>query len=141
MFWNDLSFEEKNKIILKLLIRVSTSDLHLQDEEVSYLTYFCKLANINTELIQTYKESTSLEEEVSLPTSEQDRMNILYHLLFVTNADSNVTSDEERAIYKMAFQLGFNENITRDFIELMKLYSIQSIPKDAMIEIIRKYSN
>lgn len=99
------------------------------------------MANINTELIQTYKESTSLEEEVSLPTSEQDRMNILYHLLFVTNADSNVTSDEERATYKMAFQLGFNENITRDFIELMKLYSIQSIPKDAMIEIIRKYSN
>jgi hypothetical protein len=76
-----------------------------------------------------------------MPGDEKNRMNILYHLLFVMNADSIVNSDEERALYKMAFKLGFHENMTKDFIELMKIYPFNKLPNDAMLAIIRKYSN
>ena len=140
MFWKNLSTQEKNQTILKLLIKMAKADLNFQDEELSYLLYFCKVAQLDTELIRSY-QTLDPKDETLFPSDEQNRMNILYHLLFVVNADSNVNQDEERAIFKLAFKLGFNENLTRDFIELMKLYPIKELPNDAMLSLIRKYSN
>jgi uncharacterized tellurite resistance protein B-like protein len=98
------------------------------------------LAKLEPELIKTY-QNTEFHRNILLHQNEQERMNILYHLLFVINADSKINSDEERSIFKLAFSLGFSENITRDFIELMKLYPINELPNDAMLSVIRKYSN
>ena len=140
MFWNNLSTQVKNQTILKLLIKMAKADLNFQDEELSYLLYFCKIAQLDAELIRSYQNMDS-QDDTQFPLDEQNRMNILYHLLFVINADSNVNQEEERAIFKLAFKLGFNENLTRDFIELMKVYPINELPNDAMIGLIRKYSN
>ena len=140
MFWNNLSTLEKNQTILKLLIKMAKADLNFQDEELSYLLYFCKIAQLDAELIRSYQNMDS-QDDTQFPLDEQNRMNILYHLLFVINADSNVNQEEERAIFKLAFKLGFNENLTRDFIELMKVYPINELPNDAMLGLIRKYSN
>ena len=140
MFWNNLSTQVKNQTILKLLIKMAKADLNFQDEELSYLVYFCKIAQLDAELIRSYQNMDS-QDDTQFPLDEQNRMNILYHLLFVINADSNVNQEEERAIFKLAFKLGFNENLTRDFIELMKVYPINELPNDAMIGLIRKYSN
>ena len=140
MFWNNLSTQEKNQTILKLLIKMAKADLNFQDEELSYLLYFCKIAQLDVELIRSYQNVDS-KDDILFPSDEQNRMNILYHLLFVINADANVNQDEERAVFNLAFKLGFNENLTRDFIDLMKLYPIKELPNDAMLALIRKYSN
>jgi hypothetical protein len=52
MLWADLSFEDKNKTILQLLIQISKSDLDLQTEEFSYLIFFCKNSGLDTDLIK-----------------------------------------------------------------------------------------
>lgn len=140
MFWNNLTSEEKNITILKLILKMANADLSVQEEELGYLKYFCKAANLDPQLIDKYSSSDS-HQGVLLPLDEQNRMNILYHLLFVINADADVSGDEERAMFKIAFRLGFNENITRDFIELMKLYPLNQLPNDAMLGVLRKYNN
>ncbi len=140
MFWNDLSIDEKNKTILQLLVHLCKADSNFQNEEFDYLIYFCKNTGLDPELIRFYLMNDSYPRE-SLPQDEQERMNILYHLLFTINADSLIGTDEEIAVYKLAFILGFHENITKDFIEIMKIYPITKLPKDAMVSIIRKYSN
>jgi len=140
MKWDSLDTEEKNKAILKMLIYLSKADAHFQDQELGYLSYFCRNTRLDPSLIETYKD-TSYDIYHVLPNDEQSRMNILFHLLFTLNADSVVHEDEERTIYKLAFRLGFGENITKDFIQIMKTYPIQKLPNEVMINVIRKYSN
>lgn len=139
MIWDIYSKEEKNKILLKLLIYVCKADNIIQEGEFSYLIYMCKNLNLDPQLIKEYAEIQDINEY--LPQLENERMEILYHLLFAMNADSNVAPEEEIIIYQLAFRLGFSEAITKDFILLMKKHSLQEIPTTEMVNIIRKYCN
>lgn len=140
MIWDILTQQEKNEVLLKILVHFSKVDDSLNDYEFSYLFHVCKSLDLDLELIREYSNESTAVNEI-LPHSEQDRMNLLYHLLFIMNADSQVSDEEEKAIYHLAFKLGFHEEITRDFIQLMKNYPIADLPEESMINIIRKYRN
>jgi hypothetical protein len=57
------------------------------------------------------------------------------------NSDNNVANSEEVKVYQLAFKLGFSEDMTRDFIQLMKMHNIEEIPMSSMLDIIRKHNN
>ncbi len=138
--WDILTNDEKNKIVLKILVAISKLDGHIHENEFSYLVYFCKNANLDPNIISTMANDTQELNEI-LPSNEQDRMNILYHALFAMNADHLVDIAEEQKVYSLAFKLGFSENMTRDFIDLMKSHTLDKIPMNAMMDIIRKYNS
>lgn len=141
MLWEILSESEKNKIFLKLLVHVSMIDGKLKPEEFAYLVTICRKLHLDPELIRDYVHLRDEEIREILPIEEEDRMRILYHALFIMNADKEVDFNEEVFIYKLAFKLGFSEEMTKDFIGLMKHYSLDDLPRDAMIDIIRKFNN
>lgn len=140
MIWDVLTADEKNRVLLKLLIHISKADNLIHEGEFAYLIHICKNLNLNPELIREY---ASISEDIHeiLPTSEQDCMNVLYHLLFTMNADNNVDLTEEVKVYQLAFKLGFSEAMTRDFIQLMKMHKLDELPMNSMIDIIRKHNN
>jgi uncharacterized tellurite resistance protein B-like protein len=138
--WESLSVQEKNELILKILIHVTMSDLATANEEEKYLRHFCHSCGLNPKLIQIFSNDFEKYSDL-LPHAEMERMQILYHMLFVINADGLINTQEERSVYKLAFKLGFHEAITKDFIELMKTYPINKLPKESMLAIIKKYSN
>ena len=139
MIWDIYTREEKNKILLKLLIHVCKADKVIHEGEFSYLIYVCKSLQIDPQLIKEYAALQDVNEY--LPQTENERMEVLYHLLFAMNADNNVAPEEETIIFQLAVKLGFSEAITHDFIQLMKKHTLQEIPSGEMIKIIRKYSN
>lgn len=139
MIWDVLTEDEKNKVVLKLMVHVCKADKIFDVNEFGYLIHYCKQLNINPEIIREYAAFESVNE--ILPESEQDRMNILYHLLFIMNADSHVDPAEEKVIYQIAFRLGFSETMVNDFLFLMKNYKLDNLPEGSMIQIIQKYSN
>lgn len=139
--WSILTQEEKNLVLLKLLVHIALVDNVLQPSEFSYLVSICQSQNIDIEKI---REFVNLKEEninEILPIEEEERMNFLYHALFVMNVDKQVAHEEMIFVYKLAFKLGFSEAMTRDFIEVMKHFPSGDMPKDAMLNIIRKYNN
>lgn len=140
MIWDVLTQEEKNKIILKLLVHLSKVDEGINEHEFAYLIYVCKNLDLNPELIREYAKPDIQLNEI-MPTDENDRMAILYHLLFTMNADSMIDVKEEERMYAFAFKLGFSEDMTRDFIKLMKEHSLDDLPQESMLNIIRKYNN
>lgn len=140
MIWDVLTTEEKNKVLLKLLVNMTKADQKIHEGEFSYLIYVCKNLHLDPELIREYANDTEAINEI-LPQDEQDRMNILYHLLFMMNADSNVNIEEEIKVYQLAFRLGFTEEMTREFISLMKLHKIDDVPLESMLNIIKKHNN
>ncbi len=140
MLWDVLSNEEKNDVLLKLLVYMSQTDNVINESEFSYLIYVCNNLKIDPEELRKFENVHDVEKDI-LPTSEQDRVNILYHLLFVMNSDDNISPEEEKAVYHLAFKLGFNEETTRDFIELMKKYKLDELPPGSMLKIINKFQN
>ena len=141
MLWDLLTQEEKNLILLKILVHVSVADGAFQVEEFSYLAGICRALNIDPERIRDFIHVRDQEIREIMPVSEEDRMHFLYHALFMMNADKKVDFGEEVFVFKLGFKLGFSEAQTRDFIELMKNHTLDDIPNEAMMNIVRKHNN
>jgi uncharacterized tellurite resistance protein B-like protein len=139
MVWDLLTEDEKNRIVLKLLIHVSKADNMIHEREFAYLIYVCKNFNLDPQLIKEYAQIEDIKEY--LPNEEQDRLAVLYHILFTMNADNDVSPLEEVRVYQLGFRLGFSEAMIRDFIELMKNHTIQDLSTEKMINVIRKHNN
>jgi len=140
MMWDILTQDEKNHILLKLLVHVCKADDVLHENEFAYLLHVCKILKVNPEVIREYMMQDEKINEI-LPQSEQERMNILYHLLFIMKSDKNIHPIEEIKIYQLSFRLGFSEEMTREFIQLYKENNIDQILQDSMLNIIRKHNN
>ncbi|MBK8886857.1 MAG: hypothetical protein IPN46_10040 [Saprospiraceae bacterium] len=100
---------------------------------------FVKNFNLDPQLIKEYAQIEDIKEY--LPNEEQDRLAVLYHILFTMNADNDVSPLEEVRVYQLGFRLGFSEAMIRDFIELMKNHTIQDLSTEKMINVIRKHNN
>ena len=75
------------------------------------------------------------------PAAEEDRMRILYYLLFMMRVDGKIPPEEEKLCYKAGLRLGFNEQLTGDLIRVMKTYLEEDIPPEAMLDVVKKYLN
>src|SRR5690606_15074227 len=104
------------------------------------LLFVANKLNVPSEKIREILAGNDVFHEM-LPNDEQDRMNTLYHLLFMMGADKAVTEEEEKVLYHFGLKLGFSEWMVTDFLEVFKKYDIDDIPPSAMIEIVKKYQN
>jgi hypothetical protein len=139
--WDILTQDEKNKILLKLLVHISKADLIIKEGELAYLLHICRNLGLDPELIRTYILQQDENIHEILPQTEQDRMNILFHLLFTMKSDYEIHPYEENQIFSLSFKLGFSEDMTRDFIQLMKEHTSEGMPLNGMLEIVRKHNN
>ena len=138
--WELLSQEERNESLIRILVHLIRVDNNIVEQELAYLFYVADNMQIDRRKILSFLQEDYTINEM-LPTEEEDRMNILYHLLFTMNADANISEKEENTIYYLAFKLGFQEEMTRDFVDLMKRHDLASLPTNSMVNIIKKYSN
>ena len=77
----------------------------------------------------------------SLPDSEADRMTMLYDLLFLMKIDGNVAEEEKEIVRELGARLGFRISMVEEFIQTMVAYVGQTVPPNALLNIIRKYMN
>lgn len=140
MFWELLDGPEKAHVMIKILAYIAKADGKLQENELAYLLYVAQKINVAPEDVrQILVDNQPLHE--MLPSDEQDRMNVLYHLLFMMSADKTVADEEEKALYYFGLKLGFSEWMVKDFLEVFKTYDIDDLPPGAMVDIIKKYQN
>ena len=140
MIWDILNLEEKNEVLLKILIHFSKVDNTINQQEFSYLWYISQSLNIEPELIRKHIANKSPVNEI-LPSSESERIQLLSHLLWMVNADSKINPEEENAIYHFALKLGFHEEMISDLIHMIKSKGSMSTLNNSFSEIIKKFSN
>ncbi|MFZ1705053.1 MAG: hypothetical protein WAT79_11960 [Saprospiraceae bacterium] len=140
MFWELLDEHEKALVLLKILTHLAKVDGQLNEKEFAYLAHVCEKLKVSIEEIRHAVLSTEELNEI-LPSDEQDRMMVLYHLLFMMDADKIVDEKEEKMIYHYGLKLGFSEYMVRDFIDVFKKYDLDDLPPNAMLSIIQKYQN
>ena len=77
----------------------------------------------------------------SLPESEEDRMTVLYDLLFLMKIDGDVAEEEKELVRELGVRLGFRISMVEEFIQNISKYVGQQVPANALLDIIRKYMN
>ena len=77
----------------------------------------------------------------SLPESEEDRMTMLYDLLFLMKIDGNIAAEEIEIVRELGARLGFRISMVEEFIQTIAQYVGQQVPANALLDIIRKYMN
>ncbi|MEN8251545.1 MAG: hypothetical protein ABFS32_21655 [Bacteroidota bacterium] len=77
----------------------------------------------------------------SLPTSEVDRMTVLYDLLFLMKIDGDVAEEEVELVRELGMRLGFRIGMINEFIQVMADSIGKEVPANALLDIVRKYMN
>ena len=131
---------DRKRSIIALLVQMATADTTLQPIEEQFIY------DVGKQLFLTEDEVSEIAQhpdqyQLVPPPGEQERMTILYYLLFTMRADGQVHQQEENLCYKAGLRLGFNPQLTRDLIQVMKQYLVEEIPPDAMLSMVRKYLN
>jgi len=126
--------------LISLLVHISKSDKHFDEFEFSYIMQVGQAVGLSqVQIEETIRSSSKLDP--TFPKSEQDRMNILYYMLFLMKIDKNVNANEKELIHFYGFKLGFSKPMLDDFINLICDHTDSHVPTDEMLNIIKKYQN
>lgn len=131
---------EQSRSVVALLLEISRADEFSSPIEQKYIDYIAHHLGISIEEMELIKNKPDQFPFVS-PESEQDRMTILYYILFTMRVDGEIRDQEEAVCHKVGLKLGFNPALTNDLIQVMKKYAKEEIPPHAMLDQIRKYLN
>ena len=131
---------KKNRSVVAMLVEMSKSDQFSSPIEDAYIKYIARHLGVSPEEVNLIKNKPDQFKFVA-PDSEQERMTILYYLLFTMRVDGEIKEAEEAICHKVGLKLGFNPALTQDLIRVMKKYAKDEIPPDAMLEQIKKYLN
>jgi len=131
---------EKNRSILALLVEMARADKSQSPLEDQYIAFVSKQLGISAEELELIKNKPE-EFPFIVPESEQERMTILYYVLFTMRSDGEIKEMEESICHKVGLKLGFIPSLTQDLIRVMKTYAREAIPPEAMIDQIKKYLN
>jgi uncharacterized tellurite resistance protein B-like protein len=132
--------EEYRSAIIAMLIRMMAADGRKDRNEFAFIL------QVAHELGMTPDDFQALTPDIftkapALPSSEKERMIILYYLLFIMKTDGIVTQEEENLVKELGHQLGFRIELVSDLARVIKTNPPFSAPTDEMLNEIRRYLN
>jgi len=131
---------ERNKAILSLVFKLIKSDNKLEKIESQYLISLARELNISENEFNLVIANPD-DYKLIPPPPEQERMEILYYLLFAMRIDKDINKSEENFIYNTGIKLGFAETMIKDMLNIFKKHLTTRLPKDALLDILKKYMN
>ena len=130
----------RSEEVLSALIQLSKADNYFDEFEFTYLLKVGKHLGIEDNRVEhLIKNADNLP--LTIPQSEQDRMTILYYMLFLMKVDTIIHEDEKEVIHHYGFKLGFSAQLIDDFIKLMEKNKFRKVSTSDMLDVIKKYQN
>lgn len=124
---------EARKTLLVVLYNMAASDNKMTTTERQFIqAVLAKNQDIDL---------TTLSKNYSIPEAESDRMKIIYHSIFLLAADGVFTSNEIQVFKKLVLEMGFRPELGKKFVETFLHYDNESIPQDALLNIVKSYLN
>lgn len=133
------TLDQKQTHILTLLMLAEADDFDHQNE-IRFINHVAGRIGLSAEdVVEIDKHPERMN--FSIPADEQDRMTILYDLLFLMKIDGSVVQEERDMVHRLGRLLGFREDMVEDFINTISEYVGVAVPPDALLNIIKKYMN
>ncbi len=140
MFDNFNIDAEQNRSIIALLVDMARSDSFSAPIEFLYIAGIAEQLGISKLEVEDIRDRPK-DFPFDPPPTEQERMTILYYLLFTMRVDGVIKPEEENYLHDIGLKLGLNPALTEDLIRVVKSYAKEDIPPSAMLEQIKKYLN
>ena len=126
--------------LLSVLIQLSRSDNYFDQFELTYILKVGQHIGLDNDLVEEMIKKGS-KKNLEIPTKEQDRMAILYYMLFLMKIDTIVTEEEKEMVHHYGFKLGFSKTMIDEFILVIEEYKFRKVPPEKMVEVLTKYQN
>jgi uncharacterized tellurite resistance protein B-like protein len=137
---NNTNKENLSREIIALLLKLSRKDGKFDEREFSFILQVCNAMNISAEEMREIQLDLD-QYHFSAPKNEEERMTVLYYLLFCMKSDHDVSAEEIKLVQKMGFKLGFREQLTDDLIRTVQEHSDRKLPPEKLLINLQKYMN
>lgn len=128
------------KYIIAMIVQEAQADAHFSTLEKRYLSFVAKDLGISEAEVAAIRLNPG-NYEIAPPQNEQERMNVLYFLLFMLRSDKEISKEEEALCHHIGFRLGFRRELISDLINVMRDCLDKEIPPHAMVDRIKTYLN
>ena len=81
------------------------------------------------------------EEFVFVPKSEEDRVTILYYLIFLIKVDGVIDKEEVNLMHHFGLKLGFSPLLISNIIDVIKSETLEEMGHDSLLNEVKKYLN
>ncbi len=135
---NNLTMQKHS--LIRILGEMSKIDNLLDEVELAYIFQVGAFLGFTEGEVRALMASGS-SGHIPVPSSEKDRMTVLYHLLFLMKVDKNISDAEKALVHHYGLKLGFSALMIQDFLNLIEHHAHKRVPEEAMLEIIKKYLN
>lgn len=136
---DELGEDAKKQNILSIMLSMSKVDNVIHDNEMMYIVQLGLSMGMTEESIREIARGNS--PNLFVPSSETDRMTILYYLVFLIKIDGIISEEEKELLHHFGLKLGFNHLMVANIIRVVQANLGQKLPPNALIEEIRKYLN
>jgi len=115
------------------------SDKTFQMSEQAYVDHAAKHLGLDRKTVNDITPETYDVDR--MPSQEHDRMQILYYLLFLSEADGVMLEEEKSEIRKIGFELGFRDTQVLKMIEVVEKNKSKRFDPQELIAVIRSVLN
>lgn len=130
----------KSEELLSILIQLSKADNYFDEFELTYLLKVGRHIGLSDDSVEIMiKENKVLP--LTVPKDEQERMTIIYYMLFLMKVDDDVNKEERELLHHYGFKLGFSAEMIEDFIQVIINNKGANLETEALLKVIRKYQN
>ena len=134
-----LADDAKKENIVAIVTQMSKVDGKIHENEFVYLLKLGLSLGLSDEKVREVINSE--EKFLFIPKTEQDRVTILYYLIFLIKIDGVVDKNEEDMLYHFGLKLGFSPLLIANVINIVKAQSGEKIAPDALLNEVKKYLN
>jgi len=135
----ELGEEAKKENILSLMIQMSVVDGDVSDNEMAYILQLGFTMGMSEEAIRNVSQERATS--LYIPTSEPERMTILYYLVFLIRVDGEITKEEKEMMYHFGLKLGFSPLMVGNIVRVAEANLGRKLPPNAIINEVKKYMN
>ena len=139
----NLNFEnadQARKTHLRLLVEMSMVDNHLSANERRMIEDVAEKLAVEKWDLDAILENPS-EVPFVLPNTEDERLFIFFHLLFLMKMDSQVKPVEEELCRKLGFKLGLSPLLVNDMIRVIKESVHSPMEPGALLKLVKTHRN
>jgi len=125
---------------LFLLLMLAEADDNEHPNEVSFINNVAGRLGLKLSDVKEI-ENNPTELTFQMPKTPQNRMTLMYDMLWLMKIDGSVVAEEKDLVLEIGLRLGFRVEMIEELISIISRYVGQPVPENALLDVIRKCLN
>jgi len=139
MKWEEMNRKDQSVQIIRVLRSLSIADGALTYSELELIRKVGDYYGLSSDEIDD--ELITDEPIIAVPNDENERIKILYYMLYLIKADQRIDKEEVDLIHHFGLKLGFREKMLDKLVDIAKENIGKGLPIEKMLNTIRQYLN